>query len=140
MPYTQPDRAMKLTTPLGADKLLLVSYQGHEAISQLFRFDLQTVWPDKATLLPFDQLLGKKITIEISPESNKRFINGMVSRITQGVKDQEFVHYTLEIVPMCWLLDRKQDSRTFQQKTIPEILKTVFQGLDVDYKIEGTFE
>jgi len=138
--YVQTNRPMKLTTPLGADKLLLVSYQGHEAISQMFRFDLQTVWTDRASLLPFDELLGKKVTIEISPSVNKRYINGMVSRITQGVKDENFVHYTLEIVPMCWMLDRKLDSRTFQQITIPDILKKLFAGIDVDYKIEGTFE
>src|SRR5436190_22425488 len=95
--YTQANRPMKLTTPLGTDKLLLVSYQGHEAISQLFRFDLQTVWTDRTSLLPFDELLGKKVTIEISPSVNKRYINGMVSRITQGVRDENFVHYTLEI-------------------------------------------
>src|SRR6266536_138140 len=140
MAFTQANRPLKLTTPLGADKLLLVSYQGREAISQMFRFDLQTVWTDRNQLLPFHELLGKKITIEISPSVNKRFINGMVSRITQGVKDENFVHYTLEIVPMCWLLDRKLNSRAFQQKTIPEILKLVFQGIDVDYKIDGTFE
>lgn len=138
--YIQANRPMKLTTPLGADKLLLVSYQGHEAISQMFRFDLQTVWTDQTALLPFHELLGKKVTIEISPSVNKRYINGMVSRITQGVKDENFIHYTLEIVPNCWLLDRKQDSRTFQQINIPDILKKLFVGVDVDYKIEGTFE
>ena len=126
--YTQTDRPLKLTTTLGTDKLLLVSYQGHEAISQLFRFDLQTVWTDNTTLLPFHDLLGKAVTIEISPTVNKRYINGIVSRITQGAKDLNFVHYTLEVVPVFWLLDRKENSRTFQQLSIPDILKKAAHG------------
>ena len=65
--YEQTDRPIKLTTPLGANALLLVGLQGREAISQLFHFELKTAWNDKTKLLPFDQLLGKKITVEISP-------------------------------------------------------------------------
>src|SRR4051794_18849192 len=115
--YEQTDRPMKLTTPLGPNALLLVSFQGREGLSQLFRFDLQTVWVDKTKLLLFEQLLGKKVTIEISPSTNKRYINGIVSRITQGAKDENFTHYTLEVVPTFWLLDRKMSSRTFQHIT-----------------------
>ena len=65
--YEQTDRPIKLTTPLGANALLLVELQGREAISQLFHFELKTAWNDKTKLLPFDQLLGKKVTVEISP-------------------------------------------------------------------------
>jgi len=79
--YEQNTRPMKLTTPLGPNALLLVSFQGREGLSQMFRFDLQTVWGNKTKLLPFDQLLGKKVTIEISPSANKRYINGIVSRM-----------------------------------------------------------
>ena len=138
--YEQNTRPMKLTTPLGPNALLLVSFQGREGLSQMFRFDLQTVWGDKTKLLPFDQLLGKKVTIEISPSTNKRYINGIVSRISQGMKDENFTHYTLEVVPSFWLLDRKLNSRIFQHVTIPDILKQMLAGIDVDYQIQGTFE
>ena len=87
MPFEQTDRPMTLTTPLGPNALILVGLEGREAISQLFYFELRTAWVDQTKLLPFDQLLGKKVTVEISftDTNNKRYINGMVSRVTQQI-------------------------------------------------------
>jgi type VI secretion system secreted protein VgrG len=138
--YDQKDRPIKLTTPLGTNALLLVGLQGREAISQLFHFELKTAWNDKTRLLPFDELLGKKITVELGPSQNKRYFNGIVSRVSQGDQDENFTYYTLEVVPQLWLLDRKLRSRTFQHITIPDILKDLFTGIDVDDQIQGTFE
>ena len=138
--FVQTDRPLKLTTPLGPDALILVGFQGSEAISQLFHFELQTAWGDKTKLLPFDQLLGKKVTVEISPAKNKRYFNGIVCKVTQGGRDENFTSYTLEVVPQLWLLDRKLRSRTCQHISVPDILKRLFTGLDVAYQIEGTFE
>jgi type VI secretion system secreted protein VgrG len=138
--YEQTDRPIKLTTPLGANALLLVELQGREAISELFHFTLKTAWNDNTQLLPFDQLLGKKVTVEISPSEYKRYFNGIVCRVSQGDQDENFTYYNLEVVPELWLLDRKLRSRTFQHITVPDILKELFTGLDVDDQIQGTFE
>src|SRR5450759_140385 len=140
MPFEQTDRPLKLTTPLGPDALILVGLQGREAISQMFHFELKTAWVDNSKLLPFDQLLGKKVTMEISSPKNKRYFNGIVSRVTQHERDEVFTYYSLEVVPELWLLDRKQCSRTFQHITVPDILRQLFTGMDVDYQIQGTFE
>ena len=144
MPFEQTDRPLKLTTPLGQDALVMVALHGREAISQLFHFQLDAVWVDNTKLLPFDVLLGKKVTAEISsvsPEENTRYFNGIVSRITQRERDESFTYYSFEVVPEVWLLDRKLNSRTFQHVNIPDILRTLFTGLDVDYQgIDGTFD
>src|ERR1035441_6396694 len=91
MPFEQTDRPLKLTTPLGQDALVMVALHGREAISQLFHFQLDAVWVDNTKLLPFDVLLGKKVTAEISsvsPGENTRYFNGIVSRITQRERDE----------------------------------------------------
>ena len=137
--YEQTDRPLKLTTPLGPNALLLTGFQGRETISGLFHFDLKTVWQDQSKLLPFDQLLGKKVTVEIDSLKNKRYFNGIVCKVAQHDRDEYFTYYTLEVVPEVWLLDRKLRSRTFQHVTIPDILRTLLTGLDVDYQIQGTF-
>jgi type VI secretion system secreted protein VgrG len=137
--FEQTDRPMKLTTPLGPNALLPVGFQGREAISQVFHFELKTAWNDTTKLLPFDQLLGKKVTVEIASFKNKRYFNGIVCKITQHGRDEDFTYYSLEVVPELWLLDRKLRSRTFQHVSIPDILKTLLTGLDVDYQIQGTF-
>ena len=138
--FEQTDRPMMLTTPLGPNALVLVGLEGREAISQMFYFELKTAWVDNSKLLPFDQLLGKKVTVEISFSENKRYFNGIVSKVTQHERDENFTYYALEVVPELWLLDRKLSSRTFQHINVPDILRQVFTGMDVDYQIQGTFE
>ena len=138
--FAHTDRPLKLTTPLGADALMLSAFRGREAISELFRFDLDAQWQDNSKPLPFDQLLGQKITIQITHRSGKRFINGVVVKITQGERDLKFTRYRLEVVPQLWLLTRKRQSRIFQHLSIPDILKQVLQGLDVVYEIQGAFD
>src|ERR1017187_9309751 len=140
--FEQTDRPMKLTTPLGANALILVGLEGREAISQMFYFELRTAWVDQTKLLPCDRLLGKKVTVEISfaDGQNKRYFNGIVSRVTQHERDEVFTYCALEVVPELWLLDRKQSSRTFQHITVPDILRQLFTGMDVDYQTQGTYE
>ena len=138
--YDQANRPMKLTTPLGANALLLVALQGREAVSHMFHFNLRTVWVDANKLLPFDQLLGQKVALGITTHEQTRYFAGIVSRVVQRERDEHFTYYALEVVPELWLLDRKMCSRTFQHVTVPDILQTLFTGLDVSYQTEGTFE
>jgi len=138
--FAHTDRPLTLTTPLGADALMLTAFRGREAISELFHFELDTRWQEKTKTLPFDQLLGQKVTIEIAHRSGKRYINGIVIKIVQEEQNLKFTKYRLEVVPQLWLLTRKHQSRIFQHLNIPDILKNVLQGLDVTYEIQGTFE
>jgi hypothetical protein len=41
--YTQSNRPLAITTPLGKDVLLLTGFRGQEAISQLFNFQVNLV-------------------------------------------------------------------------------------------------
>ena len=38
--YTQSDRPLMVTTPAGENALLVAGFRGHEAISQLFSFQV----------------------------------------------------------------------------------------------------
>ena len=49
--YQQADCWMTVTTPLGPDDLLLVGFDGTEAISQLFSFQLDLVAENQTTIL-----------------------------------------------------------------------------------------
>jgi len=138
--FAHTDRPMKLTTPLGADKLVLVALRGREAISELFRLELDVLWQDRSKTLPFDQLLGQNVSVEMAHRSGKRYFNGIVIGVSQGERDFRFTRYRLEVVPQLWLLTRRKQSRIFQQLSVPDILKQVLQGLQVSYEIQGTFE
>lgn len=138
--YAQSGRPLTATTPLGPDKLLLVGFFGLEAISQLFQFQLEMI-ADNATPVPFDQILGKKATARVAaPGGNERHFSGVCNRIVQGGRDEHFTTYLLELVPEAWFLTRRVQSRIFQQKSVPEILKQVFAGLAVQYQLNGQYE
>ncbi len=132
---------MSLTTPLGSDKLLLAGVRGVEAISQLFHFELDLITQE--TSIAFDQLLGQKVTMEWrlgEGDKSKRYINGIVSRFVQCERAMTFTRYRMEVVPKLWLLTRKARSRIFQHITVPDILKKVFEGMDVSYELVGNFK
>src|SRR5436309_8152537 len=45
----------------------------------------------------------------------------------------------MELVPEFWLLTRSAQSRIFQHISVPDILKKVLTGLNVDFQVRGTF-
>src|SRR5258708_35401727 len=137
--YTQANRPIAVATPLGEDAFLLTGFTGHEAISQLFGFQLDLL-AENDTEIPFDQLLGQSVTIALAlPDGDERYFNGICNRISQGERDTDFTAYRMEVVPQLWLLTRRAQSRIFQQLSVPDILKKVLTGLDVRYEINGTF-
>ncbi|MCL4402102.1 MAG: type VI secretion system tip protein VgrG [Acidobacteria bacterium] len=137
--YVQAERPMTLTTPLGPDKFILISFTGREAISQLFHFHLDLASQEE--VISFNELLGQKVTVEWKlRDDEKRYFNGIVKRISQGERTNIFTRYSMEIVPQLWILSKKAQSRIFQHISVPEILKKVFEGLDVSYEIMGTFQ
>jgi type VI secretion system secreted protein VgrG len=139
--YTQANRPLEATTPLGKDVLLLVGVTGHEEISKLFNFRLELL-AEKTATVAFDKLLGQKVTVKLQlPDKGKyRYFNGICNRVSQGEQDEDFTAYSLEIVPQFWLLTRRAQSRIFQHISVPDILKKVLEGMDVTYELQGTFE
>jgi type VI secretion system secreted protein VgrG len=139
MRYVQTDRPIKITTPLGPDKLLVTSVVGREALCELFRFEVQAV-AEHGTHVPFEDLLGRKATLEVVQTNGSRYVNGIVNRVVQEGRDEHFVGYHLTIVPQFWQLTRKMQSRIFQHKSIPDVLKAVLEGMEVSYELQGDWE
>src|SRR5579863_3061309 len=98
--YTQGNRPISVTTPLGKDKLLLVGFSGSEAISRPFKFQLELKADNKnVSDVAFDKLLGQKITVELRQADNKmRYFSGICSRFSQGERGTVFSNYRMEIV------------------------------------------
>lgn len=138
----QTDRPISVATPLGPDKLLLIGISGQEAVSRLFRYQLD-VLAKIGTDVPFDKLLGQGVTAQIQfhpQEPKQRFLNGICCRISEEGQEGEFTTYHLEIVPKFWLASRTAQSRIFQQMSVPDILKKVLNGFDAVFELQGTFE
>jgi type VI secretion system secreted protein VgrG len=130
---------MEIKTPLGPDKLLLVGVEGSEGISQLFHFRAELI-AKRSEDIPFDKLLGEKVTLRLEAGSNPRFLNGICQRFVKSTVGSEFSTYEMEIVPHVWLLTKNSQSRIFQHMSVPDILKKVLAGFDAAFEIQGTFE
>jgi type VI secretion system secreted protein VgrG len=138
--YTQTERQLELTTPLGENALLLERFTGREAVSDLFELSLG-VLAENATEVDFQKLLGHPVSVRVSlPDGGKRHFGGIVRRVSQSGRDQIFTQYQLDVVPQLWLLTKRAQSRIFQQMNVPDILKQVMQGLDVGYSLHGSYE
>ncbi len=143
--YTQDERPIGITTPLGKDALLLEEFYGTEGLSRLFRFDLALLAPADE-VVAFDKILGQAVTVRLSArEQTERYVSGIVTRFQedeQVVGDDgflELVRYRAEIAPRVWLLTKNAQSRIFQQMSVPDILREVFKGYDVSYEVQGTY-
>ncbi len=141
--WTQQNRFLSLDTALGPNKLLLRSFTGREAISQLFRFDLDMLSEDFN--IDFDKVIGSKMTIglQLSDGISRRYFHGIVSRFVQLPQDGRLAHYTAEVVPHLWLLTRTTDCLIFQNKSVPDIIEEIFKKYDLkDYELQlqGTYQ
>ncbi len=139
--YTQQNSPLRFKAQeLGDDDLLVTSLAGSEALSELYAFKLELLAPlDKPAT--FADVLGKPAVVASDvPGGEPRHFHGIVSRFAQGTRDNTFITYRAELVPTVWLLTKRTQSRIFQHISIPDILKKVFDGFDVAYQIQGTFE
>ena len=124
--YSQQYRLLALDTPLGKDVLLLQDLAGQEGISRLFYFELNLLAYNNSDI-SFKSIVGQKVTITIQlPDGTPRYINGYISRFTQGDTDERmFTHYHAQVVPWLWFLTRQADCRIFQNMTPPDIISQV---------------
>jgi len=146
MPTTQEGRLLKVTTPLDEDFLLIKRIRSREALSSLFHFDLELLREEseegrEATKVDPQQLLGQPMTIVAEQtDGTKRYFNGLCVNFTQGNRNTRFSKYRAELVPNVWVLTQVSQSRIFQNISVPDILRQVFDGFEIDIELPGTFE
>ncbi|MBK8167233.1 MAG: type VI secretion system tip protein VgrG [bacterium] len=138
----QDGRLCRITTPLGADVLFVQELNGHEGLSELFRYDLVLIAADGG--LDFSRIVGKSVTLSIDlADGSQRYVNGVVSRFAQTGADARMTVYRAEIVPWLWLLTRRSDCRIFQNLSVQEIVSAVFDKLgfaDYEFSLNGSYD
>lgn len=138
MAFTQTDRYLSISTPFGADKLIVKSMHGEERISGLFHFSLEMTSEDNA--LDFSLVVGKAVTVTVKlADGTSRYINGIVGRFVQGGSDARFTTYYAEVVPWLWMLTMSADCRIYQNKSVTDIVTALFTELGfTDYRNDCT--
>ncbi|QDU60649.1 Phage-related baseplate assembly protein [Planctomycetes bacterium Pan216] len=125
---SQQQRSAQLTTSLG-DALLLVGFEGEEAVSELFRFRLEAVSPASETL-PFERLLGISATLSLRDDDAAnapvvRQFQGLIQTVAEIGTEGDFTRYEMDFVPTVWPLTQNRRFRIFQDKTVAAILSEV---------------
>lgn len=134
---TQDNKPLAVETPLGKDKLLLASFTGSEAISDLFNFELELVSEDGG-IKPAD-IIGKPVGFCIRrPDGKTRWFHGFVAAFVYAGFNDRLYFYRAQVVPWLWFLTKASDCRIFEtekSKNAREIIDKLLSGLGFsDYK------
>ncbi|MCW7537333.1 type VI secretion system tip protein TssI/VgrG [Aquabacterium sp. A7-Y] len=130
--YTQTDRLLRLHTRLGPDVLLaermtLTESLGPSGPDCGFKLELTALSPD--THLELKQLIGQPVLLELLTQASRstlRPCHGHVTSVSLLGADGGLARYRLIVEPWLAFLSWRQDSRTFQNQTVMEIVEAVF--------------
>ncbi|NZA28576.1 type VI secretion system tip protein VgrG [Luteimonas sp. SJ-92] len=142
MPLSTGHRMFVLDTPLGEDALLIHEMEGGESLSRPYAFKFKLV-SDRADVRP-DELIGKRATLRVETWDGDRFWTGIVSRFVRTGRmraaegaEGELFGYECDLVPWLWQLLQHEDSRIFQESSIPEIVEAIFADFGFsDYELQ----
>ena len=135
--YTQQNRILAFTSPLGADTLLAVRFTGSEEVSELFDYQVD-LYADSQTTINSSALIGKRVTValQVTDAGTHRYFNGIVASLESGGGDSFFHTYRVRMVPTLWLLSLNQQTRVFQDKSVLDILREVLAPYSIVPRIE----
>lgn len=107
---------------ISSDLFQVVGFDGVEAISELFRFEMDLLSTDPD--IDLASLVGKNASLEISKDGEQRDFHGVIASLEQGAEAQ-FDHYCYKavLVPRMWLMSLSKQNQIYQEKTVPEIVQ-----------------
>ena len=125
--FVQDARLGRLTTVLGPEALVLMRFDGTEALNGLFDYSVEAL----ATRddLDFDALLGTHATVTIAGAEGPALFDGIITEARWKGPGENGWRYDLRLRPWFWLAGKRRNQRIFHNKTVVEIL----QELLADY-------
>ena len=121
----QAGRIARLTTPNGADELVLTQLQVSEGLSELFEVSIEAL--SETEDFDFNQLMGQACTVTFDDfQGAKRCFNGVLTAAEWCGERDAVQAYRLSLRPWLWLLGKVSDCRIFHNKSVLDILRKVF--------------
>jgi len=136
-------QSFNISTPLGKDKIHLMSFESHEAMSQLFSVSA-SIRALKGQIKLAD-LVGQLVVIELittlKGADTFRYFHGIVSYLqTRGEGDiadnneAKYTYYTAVIVPKAAFMENRINCRIYQNKSVIDIASDLFSQHKVSFK------
>ena len=110
---------------LDPEEFLVTQFHGTEALSTLFRFDIDLVSLDAQA--DFDAVIGKQAKLTWVTPDGTREIHGLVVRFEQLGTGKKWTNYKVSLAPALWTLGLRRQNRIFQDMSIPDIVEKVLQ-------------
>ena len=140
MPFDQSNRIAALRTPFGPDELGLLSFTASEELGQIPSFTIEAVCEKKS--LDSNQILGHEVGITFNVANRKkRYFHGYAIRFNRAAIHGRYFVYSMTVVPWLWFLTQSKNCRVFQNQSVVDIAKKVFQDRgfsDVELKLQGS--
>lgn len=124
---------------------LVLEFSGHEGISQLAEFDIKLLADEQD--IDLTNILNKRASLRIwcwQDNDYSRVYNGIISSFQQVGQNEQGIFYQVHMVPLLWRLTLNYQSRIFQEKSIPDIIKEVldeagFEQDDYRFALNGNY-
>src|SRR5579872_5409232 len=131
-------RSVEVVCPVGDAKTVFERFTGGDALGRPFEYDVDILNP--TATLPISKAVGKRMTVAVAMGGKPpRFFNGVVSRFALAGWTGENFRYRAKLRPWLWVLSRSSNSRIFQNKTVVDVLKKIFDehGFSGDVDMGG---
>lgn len=123
---SQHARLLTLDAHLPAAALLVERFHGREAMSELFRFEIDCL--STSSQFELKTLINREVTLRLLlADGGKRALHGMVIAARQLGSDGALTRYRLTLAPWMHRLTQRHDNYVFQDKSVPEIIEEVLK-------------
>ena len=126
---------------LDDDVFQVVSFDGVEEISTLYRYELNLVSQDPD--VEFSEVVNHPATFSMLRGQDEVPVHGLVTNLQQGGRTPDHFVYKAALVPRLWLLTLNRNSRVFKNMKVDEIVSQVMEdagfraGVDFEFSING---
>ena len=128
MATSQPPILLKSPLPAADLRFDAMSFSAGMSTLEETRLSLLSEKSD----IPAEKLLGKTVDVQVLLRNGeKRHINGYVTRFGFGRHQGRYFGYEATVRPWLWFLTRTSDCRIFQELSVPDIVKKVFEDHSV---------
>jgi type VI secretion system secreted protein VgrG len=105
-------------------ELLVIRFDLSEGVSVPYELSVELASDDEVKM---DDALGKEGFLTLSGDGGDRIVHGVVDRFEHTGNRGRFGLYRARVVPYLQWLSLERDCRIFQNKSVPDIVKLVFQ-------------
>lgn len=139
---TQDTRFGSVTSPLGRNVLLFSRMKGYEEMGRLFEYEIDLLSEEKQ--IDATKILGQAMTLAVElPAGGIRYYSGFVTQFRHHGTQGEFYLYRAVLRPWLWFLTRTANCRIFQDMSVPDIIKKVFDlnhFSDLKVELNGSYK